>query len=291
TNPAIATVRNVAEPLPATKPRRSKKLIAGITAALIVAVSVGTFAVKGCGNRDGSLLPDGGSYASNGAGLPDGSSAEEGSPIIALADGRRLPQWVTAARNGATIRFRLIAPGVIPPFYISQSKVWNKLYGSPGDPESPAVRMTANEASAFAASLGGRLPTPAEWDHAAGLFDRQGLDRPLKTGGMARIKLAEPGPTHGPGTELVENQFDLIDMAGNGREWTAAVLPGQGQTPRIVDGASFGAKDLVILRGRNFTLSSPLTYAILESEAKDPQTQFAGVASPYTGFRVVLPLP
>ena len=85
--------------------------------------------------------------------LPDGATAKEGSKIVALADGRRLPQWLTVAHNGETVRFRLIAR-CVRPSNISQSKVWNKLYGSPGDPEAPAVRMTANEAAAFAASLG-----------------------------------------------------------------------------------------------------------------------------------------
>ncbi|HEY2910115.1 MAG TPA: serine/threonine-protein kinase, partial [Gemmataceae bacterium] len=110
TNPAVATVRtdtgSLPVPAPAPPRRSSKKLVAGITAGLLVAVSIGTFAVKGCGNRDGSLLPDGGAPAANGNDgiLPKGATAEEGAKIIALADGRSLPQWVTAARNGETIR-------------------------------------------------------------------------------------------------------------------------------------------------------------------------------------------
>lgn len=292
TNFSIAAPGAPAGSIGVTPPRRSsKKRVAGITVALLVAIAIGTFAVKGCGQRDGNPLPGNRPPDANDASVPNGASAEEGSPVVALADGRRLPQWVIANHQGEAVRFRLIAPGTIPPFYISQSKVWNKLYGSAGPPNVPATRMTANDAAAFAASLGGRLPTPTEWDHAAGLYDRQGLDRPLKAGGMARIKIAEPEPTHGEGAELAENQFDLIDMAGNGREWTAAVLPGFGQAPRIIDGASFGAKDLAILRGRNYTLPTPLTYAILEAEEKDPQTQFAGAASPYTSFRIVLPAP
>ena len=40
-----------------------------------------------------------------------------------------------------------------------------------------------------------------------------------------------------------------------------------------------------------YTLPDPLTYAILRAQQAEPQTQFAGVASPYTGFRILLPLP
>jgi hypothetical protein len=80
-------------------------------------------------------------------------------------------------------------------------------------------------------------------------------------------------------------------MAGNGREWTCTVLPAEGQASRIVEGPSFQPKDFVVLRGRSYTLKTPLSYGIMERELKDPQAQYAGVASPYTGFRIVLPLP
>ena len=201
--------------------------------------------------------------------------------------------WVVAERNGEKVRFRLIAPDGGTPFYISQSKVWNGLYGKatqPGGSDAPAMNATANEAASFAESFGGRLPTPAEWDFAAGLNNRGNLDKPLQAGGKLHLGIAEPGPTHGEGTDKSQNQFGLIDMASNGREWTSAVLPGRGQALRNVEGAAFAPDDLVVLRGRNYPLKMPLTYAQLELEGTDPQTQFARVASPYTGFRIVLQL-
>ena len=80
-------------------------------------------------------------------------------------------------------------------------------------------------------------------------------------------------------------------MAGNGREWTAAVLPGRGQAPQAVEGASFPERARVVLRGRAYFLRTPLTFADLEYERDEPQTQLADAPSPYTGFRVVLPVP
>ncbi|MDB5310527.1 MAG: hypothetical protein JWO38_4729, partial [Gemmataceae bacterium] len=138
---------------------------------------------------------------------------------------------------------------------------------------------------------GGRLPVPDEWDHAAGFHDRRDQLAPVRPGGLTRVGLAEPAPAHGPGAAAARNQFDLIDMAGNGREWTAGVLPERGQPIRVIAGATFAPKDLVVLRGRNYTLRGPLTYDVMTYEQTEPQTQFAGVRSPYTGFRVVLPVP
>jgi hypothetical protein len=236
--------------------------------------------------------------------VPAGTRAEPGAPTVTLAGDVRVPQWVVADRGGEPVRFRLITPianlpGDPRPFYISESKVWNKLYRKPGEnraepggADAPAVGMTANEAAAFATTFdGGRLPTPGEWDHAAGLYDRKGNDGPVMKGGDARVRLPIPAATHGTYAEKARNQFGLIDMAGNGREWTAAVLPSRGQQFRPVPGAAFSPNDLVVLRGRNYTLSSPLTYDVMKYEEKEPQTQFANVASPYTGFRIVLPAP
>jgi formylglycine-generating enzyme required for sulfatase activity len=141
------------------------------------------------------------------------------------------------------------------------------------------MNMTYAEAEAFAQSLGGRIPTFDEWDHAAGLFDRQKLDRPIKPAGTARIGLDKPHSVKGEEAERTKNQFNLIDMAGNGREWTSTVFPDNEPRRRMV------------LRGRNYTLPTPLTYADMEEQRKEPRAQYADVPSPYTGFRVVLPLP
>jgi serine/threonine protein kinase len=282
---ATMRTQTVLEKEPPLRPRFSRKLMAGIGVVLLAAVGVTALAVKDCGGPSG-LIPDGG--GPDGNGLPPGT-APDGEKTVELAGGRRVPEWIVMFVNAEPVRFRLIRSTNGPaPFYISQSKIWNRLFNvknnkkreEPGGEDAPALSMTAAEAMAFAESLGGRLPTPEEWDWAAGFFDQQEQREPLKAGGAVRINSDKPGPTHGAGTDLAQNQFGLIDMAGNGREWTSGVLEEKDGRKRM------------ILRGRNFTLTTALTYAELDSERKDePRAQFADVASPYTGFRVVLPLP
>jgi len=104
------------------------------------------------------------------------------------------------------------------------------------DPDHPAVHISWNDAKAFAKWAGGRLPTEAEWEHAA----RGGLgDVPYPWGN------AEPDDTtHQPcniwqgdfpevntGTDGYQqtapvqsfqpNGFGLYNMVGNTWEWTA----------------------------------------------------------------------
>jgi hypothetical protein len=91
------------------------------------------------------------------------------------------------------------------------------------------------------------------------------------------------------------NRYGLLDMAGNGREFTRQVQTAPGQPRREIVGGNttpLAATDSIILRGRNFTLSTGLTYQhIRDEQTKYTQRQFAGARSPYTSFRVVVALP
>jgi formylglycine-generating enzyme required for sulfatase activity len=94
------------------------------------------------------------------------------------------------------------------------------------DDTHPVVNVTWDEAREFCAWAGGRLPTEAEWEHAA----RGGLDARLFpwgdefTGGVAarhnvgRRKYEYTAPTG----SFAPNGFGLYDMAGNVWEWTAS---------------------------------------------------------------------
>jgi formylglycine-generating enzyme required for sulfatase activity len=180
-----------------------------------------------------------------------------------------------------------------------ESKVWNGLYRAAGKvphgpeaggPNAPVVRVTANEAAAVAAMLSGRLPTPEEWDSAAGLGNKAVLTR---TGGRPRVGLKEPAATHGAKTDDADvNDFDLLDMAGNGAEWTRAVIePGSPPRVTMIDGPRFAPGQLVIVRGRDYTLGSGLTFDALKYEQTVPMTRLAEKAPRDTGFRMVLPVP
>lgn len=303
---------------PAFTPRRTPRpspaivvLATALTLLLVGAIAVGIWALFGhqgekpttgttdAGNPDPDKTggPDVGKNAGNGGPkviepvLPRGAMKDPAAKEVTLDDGRRVFDWVAVKVGNETVRFRLINAGPTP-FYIMESKVWNRLAQAGGQTppptsesngaNAPVTEVTAEEARRFAESLGGRLPMPEEWDHAAGLGLVTGREDVTNPGGLPRIKLAKPASTHGPeaGTDL--NHFDLRDMAGNGREWTAA---------RATTVNPRADAELVILRGRNYTLSRGLTFEMLKYEQHTPQTQFASARSPYTSFRVVLPLP
>jgi formylglycine-generating enzyme required for sulfatase activity len=187
-----------------------------------------------------------------------------------------------------------------PPFYMMESKVWNNLFRSgkmnppasseENGPDAPVTGVTVAEAIAFARNvLGGKLPSTMEWDLAAGYYAKTGRSEVTNIGGKPRFMIARPKPTNGPeGSEDI-NHFGLRDMAGNGREWTRMILTAAGE--REIGSTPVSATDRIVLRGRNYTLSSPLTIEILNYEQKTPQAQFATARSPYTSFRVVIPMP
>jgi hypothetical protein len=165
----------------------------------------------------------------------------------------------------------------------------------------------------------GDLPSEDQWDHAVGYFDQRGRAVPTLPPGRAWIGKAAPGSVHRGAEECDSNQYGLLDMAGNGREWTRTIYSrgalatsagalatsagalatsaGADATPtkgekRDLATSSLTATDKLVLRGRMFTLERPLSYAIIEMErTRQPQTATPTVGSPYTGFRVVLSLP
>jgi serine/threonine protein kinase len=222
---------------------------------------------------------------------PTGAVKAERAKVVTLASGEMVYDSVEVKVGNESVLFRLITGGP-KPFYIMESKVWNGLYRAAGftpatdsdanGPGGPVTGVTLKQAVQFAEKLGGRLPTPEEWDHAAGLqlnLDRSDVTRP---GGKPRVHLTRPADTSGDQGGDDVNEFGLRDMAGNGREWTSA---------KAVCVNPQADPNLVILRGRNYTLSRGLTFDMLRYEQTTPQTQFADRPSPYTSFRVVLPLP
>jgi serine/threonine protein kinase len=236
--------------------------------------------------------------------LPPLAIADANARVVELADHRKVYDAIVIRVDDQPVRFRLIdgsqAPRATPPFYIMESKVWNSLFragksnpptsSEMNGPDAPVTSVTAEEAIAFArTALGGKLPSTMEWDLSAGFYARTGRDEVTSIGGKPRFRIPKPKPTNGPDSVDDTNHFGLRDMAGNGREWTRTILMGNAE--REIGSTPLAAKDLIVLRGRNFTLSSPLTFQILQYEQNIPQTQFASARSPYTGFRVAIPLP
>ena len=116
----------------------------------------------------------------------------------------------------------------------------------------PVETVTWNEAKAYCAAIGGRLPAEAEWEYAAraGSTDARygNLDY------IAWYQGNSEGKTHEVGQKQA-NAFGLFDMLGNVWQWTAGwsgdYQPGAQSDPSGAEGGTTAA-----LRGGSWT-SSP----------------------------------
>jgi serine/threonine protein kinase len=233
--------------------------------------------------------------------LPTGYT-EAPNATIKVIDNRRYHTRIERGPiGGIKVTFLLIVPLEGKAFYVLETKAWNGLMAElmeirDGDEtasaawrkkpaDGVAVGMPVVEAVACAKCLGGRLPTPKEWDLAVG-FTGQGTTELIKSG-KPGVGLTEPRRVTDPDCDVATT--GIKDATGNGREWTSEVLlPHNDKTERLPERP--GEHALVILRGRNFTLARPLTVGDLTYEQTTPQTQYAGKGSKYTGFRVVIPI-
>ena len=176
--------------------------------------------------------------------LPPNAAPDPAAKLVRLADGREVYDWVLVKVGDKGVRFRLITPTGGPPvapFYIMESKVWNDLFrgviqvqpkSEENGPDAPVTFVTVEEAANFARAAFGesyKLPSPDEWDHAAGLYSGNPEGDVTLRGGRPRVDVARPGPTHGPKAREDVNRYDLIDMAGNGREFTRSIQTKPGE--------------------------------------------------------------
>jgi formylglycine-generating enzyme len=103
-------------------------------------------------------------------------------------------------------------------------------------PDHPVVQVSWNDARAYAAWVGGRLPTEAEWEHAArgGLGDvrfpwgqvepddTQTLPCNIWQGRFPDVNTAADGyVTTAPARAFQPNGYGLFNMVGNVWEWAA----------------------------------------------------------------------
>jgi formylglycine-generating enzyme required for sulfatase activity len=127
----------------------------------------------------------------------------------------------------------------VSPFYLDQSEVTNERYAAfskaakrpvpyhwikgeiaPGKEKHPVVNVSWDDAAAYCAWEGKRLPSEAEWERAArGLAEGRmypwGDSAP--TAKLARYDADSPAPV----CATEKNYFGLCDMIGNVWEWTA----------------------------------------------------------------------
>ncbi|WP_439622110.1 protein kinase domain-containing protein [Gemmata sp.] len=285
------------DPAPPPKPRPVWQVAVVGLVVMTVATTAGAGIWHAITGRGGAVTREGEDGTQPPAAdvwFPPNSTPVAGTPTVKLPNGRLAPQWVERRLAPETVRFRLIPGGgsgpAVAPFYVMESKVWNGLYRAAGTvpadpsnangPDAPVTHLTWDEAKAFAEKLGGTLPGPDQWDHAAGLYAVAGRDSVALPGATPHVGEPAPRPAHGPkGPHPDENEFGLRDMAGNGREWTARVESDP-------DGRRWA-----VTRGRSFTFKTPLTFPDLRDQIAAPMRQYTDARSPYTSFRVVLPGP
>ena len=164
--------------------------------------------------------------------------------------------------------------------------------------EHPVVQVSWNDAQAFASWTGGRLPTEAEWEHAArgGLDDPRfpwGDEEPSDTNILCNIWQGE-FPRHNtladgfmgtaPTRSFAPNGAGLYQMAGNVWEWTQDAY-----RVRSVSGAARARNRHArqvhekVLKGGSFLchLSYCYRYRIAARSALPPDS-----CSSNTGFRI-----
>lgn len=180
---------------------------------------------------------------------------------------------------------------------------WRDIHG-PGDlraddlPDHPVVQVSWNDACAYASWIGGRLPTEAEWEHAArgGLGDVPfpwGSTEPddeshfpcnIWQGQFPRVNDCKDGyATTAPGESFAPNGYGLYNLVGNVWEWTADPFRIRSQK-RGAKARQAQMKGFKTAKGGSFMChrSYCYRYRIAARTGNSPDS-----TTTHTGFRVV----
>lgn len=169
---------------------------------------------------------------------------------------------------------------------------------APALPDHPVVQVSWNDATAYAKWAGGRLPSEAEWEHAArgGLGDVRypwGDDDPHDDGNFFCNIWQGRFPIHNtaadgyeataPAISFLPNDYGLYNMVGNVWQWTADPfkLRSVKKTARQANTNMAGRK---LLKGGSYLChrSYCFRYRIAARTGNTPDS-----ASTHTGFRIV----
>jgi serine/threonine protein kinase len=203
-----------------------------------------------------------------------------------VADGSPLPVL------GASSLALLGSPSGQGPLAAALTVSAAKVDGVPTAENYPVFNVRVEDAAACARWLHGHLPSPEQWDKAAGFYDDQAKRGGPFLGrwaGVLHPKLAVGQSTPLPLRQGSDDRtiFGCWDMAGNGWEWTNAVVPG-GRVP-LDRPRPF---DRVRLRGHSYQARTLLLYRDMAAPG-----QLVFGACPYDatlpdlGFRVAIDLP
>ncbi len=187
---------------------------------------------------------------------------------------------------------------------------WRKVHGAswsqPVGPDAtvelhdnhPVVHVSWNDAQAFARWAGGRLPTEAEWEHAArgGLGDvafpwgdQEPDDNDFQPCNIwqgefpVRNSCADGYAATAPAKSFEPNGYGLYNMCGNVWEWTSGRLKISGRSPESKQYARH-YKGTKLLKGGSFLChkSYCLRYRIAARTGTTPDS-----STTHQGFRLV----
>lgn len=165
-------------------------------------------------------------------------------------------------------------------------------------PDHPVTQVSWNDAVAYAAWVGGRLPSEAEWEHAArgGLGDVKfpwGNDDPADTeflpcniwqGQFPQTNTAADGfHATAPARSYAPNGYGLYNMVGNVWEWTAEPFKIKSMKKSVRERMS-AAKTFKLSKGGSFLChrSYCYRYRIAARSGTSPDS-----TTSHQGFRVV----
>jgi formylglycine-generating enzyme required for sulfatase activity len=179
---------------------------------------------------------------------------------------------------------------------------WSNIHG-PGTaeavlPDHPVVQVSWNDALAFAKWCGGRLPSEAEWEHAArgGLGDVRypwGDEDPddaafhpcnIWQGRFPMHNTVADGWRHtAPAQSFAPNGYGLYNMVGNVWEWTAEPFRVKSLKKSVAQRKD-AMRGFKLLKGGSYLChrSYCYRYRIAARTGNSPDT-----ATPHQGFRVV----
>ncbi len=218
----------------------------------------------------------------------------------------------TAERWGWSFVFHLQVPERFEPTLgIDGLEWWRQVHGAnwrdihgPGTHDEvwhadhPVVQVSYHDARAFAKWAGGRLPSEAEWEHAArgGLGDVKypwGDEEPTDTANLycnnwqgifPDVNTEADGyMSTAPARSFEPNGYGLYNMVGNVWEWTKTPFTIQSQK-RAVKARLAGLKGYKVGKGGSFLCHKSYCYRY-RIAARSPQDQTS--TTPHQGFRVV----
>jgi hypothetical protein len=149
----------------------------------------------------------------------------------------------------------------------------------------PVMRVSALEAHCVAERLGGRLPTEAEWQKAAGYGEdkRPGPFDPDPQKGVGPAVKRQDGPLAVGEATRDRSVHGLHDVAGNGREWTREFVGKSGQMAPALN-VPLAEEDSLKVVGKSYLAPAPLLF----SEFGASDSQIYNEVNPDLGYRIVL---